>query len=63
MRPDRAEIFRDKSRKWRYRVIAPNGRITYASEQGYRSKWYAKRKLAGFRPLEEFESVTVIKGN
>ena len=32
---DRWELYRDSRQKWRWRRIAPNGRIVNASSQGY----------------------------
>ena len=40
----RVELRKDHRGKWRWKAIARNGAIDGASEQGYRSKWYAKRK-------------------
>ena len=36
MSADRWEIYRDEQRKWRWRRVAPNGRIVGGSTQGYR---------------------------
>lgn len=38
------EVYRDDAGRWRWRILAKNHRIVAASEQGYRSKWYARRK-------------------
>lgn len=35
---DKLEIYKDKAGKWRWRKIAPNGRIVAASCQGYVNK-------------------------
>lgn len=43
-RPHRIIVYRDASRRWRYRVIAGNHKVVDDSEQGFRSKWYARRK-------------------
>jgi hypothetical protein len=44
MKPHRIILFRDSTGKWRYRVKAGNNRIVDASEQGFRSRWYATRR-------------------
>ncbi|HNG25523.1 MAG TPA: hypothetical protein PLC03_16270 [Microthrixaceae bacterium] len=52
----RAELYRDPQRKWRYRIIAGNNRVVDASEQGFRSKWWARKRLRrdwGEIPLKE----------
>lgn len=46
----RIELYRDTAGKYRWRVRAANGRITDASEQGRRSKWYTRRKAAKLFP-------------
>ncbi len=38
------EIYRGDDGRWRWHVKAKNGRIVGASEQGYRSKYYASLK-------------------
>lgn len=35
------ERYPDHAGRWRWRHVAGNGRTDNASEQGYRSKWYA----------------------
>lgn len=35
---DQAQIYKDTSGKWRWRIIARNGRIVEASSQGYVNK-------------------------
>jgi uncharacterized protein YegP (UPF0339 family) len=37
-------VYRDDSGNWRWRRVARNGRITAASEEGVRSKWYCRIK-------------------
>lgn len=40
----KGQLYKDENGKWRYRVIA-GGQIADASHQGWRSKWYAKKRL------------------
>lgn len=35
---DRLEVYKDSQNKWRWRRVAPNGRIVGASSQGYSGK-------------------------
>lgn len=35
---DKWEFYKDKSNQWRWRRIAPNGRIVGASSEGYKNK-------------------------
>lgn len=43
-------VKQDSRGKWRWKAVAANGRVDNASEQGYRSKWYAKRKALRMYP-------------
>ena len=44
-RPHRITLYRDASgKRWRYRVQSGNNWIVDDSEQGFRSKWFARRK-------------------
>lgn len=38
MKSAKFELYRDKAKKWRWRLVASNGRIVADSGQGYRSK-------------------------
>ena len=40
----RIELHRDPQGKWRYRRRAGNWRIVDSSEQGFRTRWYARRR-------------------
>ena len=35
---DKCEVYKDKSGKWRWRQIAPNGKIVGSSSEGYSNK-------------------------
>lgn len=37
------EIYSDSEGLWRFRVVAPNGRIVADSGQGYRTKYFCTR--------------------
>ena len=41
MRKSRIEVYRDGASEWRWRFIAPNGRIMADSGEGYRTKFGA----------------------
>ncbi len=43
MKEDRFEFFKDEHGKYRWRRIAPNGRIVGSSSQGYRTLWGCKK--------------------
>jgi len=50
----RIEIYRDKGlRKWRWRRIAGNNRITETAGQGYVTRWNAKRSARKAHPEDE----------
>lgn len=36
--PDKCEIYKDSKGEWRWRKIAPNGKIVGASAEGYANK-------------------------
>jgi uncharacterized protein YegP (UPF0339 family) len=44
------ERYRDKAGRWRWRATAANGNVIGASEQGYRSKWWAGQKARRAHP-------------
>jgi len=35
---DKCEIYKDSKNEWRWRKIAPNGKIVGASSEGYKNK-------------------------
>lgn len=39
------EIYKDKNKEWRFRLIAPNGRIIADSGEGYKRKFYCRRNV------------------
>lgn len=43
MRPDRIDVYEDDQGEWRWRLIAPNGRILADSGEGYASRANARR--------------------
>lgn len=47
-------IYQDAKGRWRYRIVG-GGHLSYASEQGYRSKWYARRKAQRINPAAKVE--------
>jgi uncharacterized protein YegP (UPF0339 family) len=55
--PNRIEIYKDKHKLWRYRIRAGNNKISDASEQGFRSYYYAlyKAKLAAGSVMAEVD--------
>ena len=52
MADSRIEVYRQSGglRRWRWRRIAGNGRITETPGQGYVSKWNAKRSARKAHP-------------
>ncbi len=42
-RPHRIQLYRGADRRWYWRRLAGNHRIVAASEQGFRTRRYAKR--------------------
>lgn len=42
-RPHRIQVYRAPNRRWYWRRLAGNHRVVAASEQGFRTRWYAKR--------------------
>lgn len=51
---DRWEFYRDARKKWRWRLVAINGRIVAASTEGYlkRSDCIANAQRCGFESKE-----------
>ena len=43
MKPHRITVYKDKAGRWRWRRQAGNNRIVAASEQGFKTKFYARR--------------------
>jgi uncharacterized protein YegP (UPF0339 family) len=39
------EIYRDQKREWRWRIKARNGRVVWASSEGFKRRARAKRNL------------------
>lgn len=52
---ERLVVYREsgKRRRFRWKHIAANNKIDNASEQGYRTRWYAKRKARRAYPSME----------
>jgi len=51
----RIQVYRERGlRKWRWRRIAGNNRITETAGQGYVSKWNAKRSAHKAHPEDPF---------
>lgn len=48
-RPSHMEIYKSKDNKWRYRVVAGNGKVT-GSSQGYSTKSNAARAARSQHP-------------
>ncbi len=48
-------VYRDRAGRWRWKAKAANGRVTGASEQGYRSRWYTKLKARRANPGADVE--------
>lgn len=46
----RARIYRDASGQWRYSVKAGNGRVVAASEEGFRNRSTAERRVEKIYP-------------
>ena len=40
---DEIEVYQDRAKEWRWRLIAPNGEIIADSNEGYDSKYNANR--------------------
>jgi len=55
----RLQIYRDTSKRYRWRAKAGNNRVVGASEQGYRFRWYATRKAKRAYPEAEVIYVVV----
>jgi uncharacterized protein YegP (UPF0339 family) len=45
MKEYKFEIYKDAAEEWRFRIIAPNGRITADSGEGYRTKFFCIRNI------------------
>lgn len=50
-RPHTVTLYRDDTGKWRWRRQAGNNRVVAASEQGFRTRWYAKRDARRDLPI------------
>ena len=48
-RKNRHEVYQDDAGEWRWRSVAPNGRIVACSGEGFVSKYNAERSLAAER--------------
>lgn len=44
----RIEMYQDKAGEWRWRLVAPNGRILCDSAEGYSTKPGVRRSIANF---------------
>lgn len=57
----RGELYRtgDMVRRWRWRIIAANGRIVDASSQGFVRRQYAKKKL--FAAAAQYDLVRFVQ--
>jgi len=62
MRPHRIQLYRDPKGRWRYRRLAGNHRIVQASEQGFRHRWYARRRAISTVPRGVGYVVEVVDG-
>lgn len=43
MKPHRITVYRDEAGRWRWRRQAGNNRVVAASEQSFRTRFYARR--------------------
>lgn len=55
----RFEVFRDKKKQWRFRLVAPNGKII-ANSEGYTSKRNAELGIEAVRNYAE-DSIILYK--
>lgn len=61
MRAVRMEIYRDRQRLWRWRLVAANGRIFADSAEGYANRSNAKRAANRVRETAAY-CVTIVTG-
>lgn len=54
MRPHKLKVYEGKDGLWYWRCKAGNGETVDASEQGYKSKYYARDKALRSWPDTEF---------
>lgn len=47
---DVIQIFKDRHNQWRWRRMAPNGRLIATAGEGFKTKWGAKRAAKRSNP-------------
>ena len=56
------EIYKDKARKWRWRLVANNGKIVADGGEGYYSKFNVKRAIKKFiKGINKEYTITEVK--
>ena len=55
------EMYQDKAGKWRWRLVAKNGRTVADSGEGYNSPGNARRAMKAFRHVVISASVVELK--
>jgi hypothetical protein len=56
-RPDSIEIYKDKKREWRWRVLGPNGAVLGGMQEGNKPRWYAVKMAKRLFPNLEITIV------
>ena len=60
MREYKFEIYKDKDKQYRFRIVASNGRIVADSAEGYRTKFFCKKNIVRLQEMISSSTITEI---